>query len=84
MSSEYYIIQTGGRARAAFKAHAKTRATKQVGNVHHRFSLDGSLAIVKVEDGTSIGDLGRSRGPLTPEQARQFIQDNLAAWELPL
>ncbi len=84
MASEYYIIQTDGRDSRAFFDHAKTRATRQVGNVSHRFSLDRTLAIVKVEVETPIGDLGRHRGPLTVSEALRFLGDNRAAWENPI
>ncbi len=80
MASEYYSVQTGGRDRRAFFNHAKTRATSQIGMPVHRFSLDGTLAIVKVERGTTIGGLGRHRGPLNVAQVSQFIDSNIRQW----
>ncbi len=79
MASSYYIVSVPDRR--TFKRLAAREASRQAGNVNHRFSVDGSLAIVKVERGSEIGALVRSRGPLNDTQMQRYFEADPSLWE---
>lgn len=92
MSSEYHIVPRPRRSildmtmlrskRKAFLRLAHVKAMKHVGNVVPRFSLNEKQSIVKVEAGSEVP---RSLvGPLDAKGMREYIQQHITEWEVPL